>query len=124
MSDSFPRLGPEHEPDEPSGLAEYVMRHAHDDPLVIEAAEVAHGMRHLTVIHGGLTDPDSAVRMDAVLHAADDIADNGHLRTFTGRGSHGRLTLAFGPPDAEDAIAALEALVHELNPGHWTIIPH
>lgn len=88
--------------------------------LLDEAIELAHGRRHLTIVHG---DPH-------------DIAASRHLSEFYEelrrlaagcewvrvRGNAEYVTVAVGGAGADEQIALFEAAAAFANPGDWTIV--
>ena len=90
-----------------------------DELLVCEAEELAHGLRHLTIVHG---DPQG-------------IADSRHLSTFYDtlrvlassaewvrvRGTVDRVTITIGGHAAQDRVDELVAAAHAADPGYWAI---
>lgn len=90
-----------------------------DDLVVWEATEVAHGYRHVTIVHG---DPD-------------DLASSRHLSAFYDtlraltcrmewvrvRGRADYVTVTVGGPDADERIAELASTAAQADPGGWEI---
>lgn len=88
--------------------------------LLSEAIELAHGRRHLTIVHG---DPQ-------------DIAASRHLSEFYEqlrrlaagcewvrvRGNAEYVTVTVGGAGADEQIALFEAAAAFADPGHWTIV--
>ena len=88
--------------------------------LLSEAIELAHGRRHLTIVHG---DPQ-------------DIAASRHLSEFYEqlrrlaagcewvrvRGNAEYVTVTVGGAGADERIALFEAAAAFADPGHWTIV--
>ena len=106
--------------DDPS-LAESRRRELSEELLVWEATEVAHGYRHLTVVHG----------------PADNVADSRDLDAFydtirvvTGRagwarvrGTDGFVTVTVQGSDAEATIDQLRTAASAASRGRWEITP-
>ena len=92
-----------------------------DDLLVCEAEELAHGLRHLTIVHG---DPDdlTASRHLAALYDTLRVLASG-AEWVRVRGTVDRVTITLGGADAQDRIGELIAAAQAANPGHWTIAP-
>lgn len=90
------------------------------DLLLREAIELAHGRRHLTIVHG---DPH-------------DVAASRQLSEFYGelrrlaagcawvrvRGDAEYVTVTVGGAGADEQIALFEAAAAFADPGHWTIV--
>jgi hypothetical protein len=76
-----------------------------------EAAELAAGCRHLTIIHGYLERAEDWQLLERLLEAIE-AACAGHRWQRTGH--HDRLTLTVGPPGAEQVVAGLAEVAHEL----------
>jgi hypothetical protein len=88
--------------------------------LLVEAVELAHGRRHLTVVHG---DPSEVA-------ASRELSDfYEELRRLAGgcewvrvRGDAEYVTVTVGGAFAEEQIALFEAAAAFANPGEWTIV--
>lgn len=76
-----------------------------------EAAELASGCRHLSVIHGYLERAEDWDLLERLLAAIQD-ACGGHRWHRTGRSD--RLTLTVGPPNADRVVAGLAELARGL----------
>ncbi len=76
-----------------------------------EAAELAAGCRHLTVIHGDLERAEDWELLERLIEVIE-AACAGRRWRRTGRND--RLTLTVGPPDADRVVAGLAELAHEL----------
>lgn len=92
-----------------------------EDLFVCEAEEVAHGLRHLTVVHGC---PDS-LRASRYLDTFYDglrvlAAEAGWVRV---RGTVDYVTVTVRGDDADERIDALVAVARVANPGDWVIVP-
>lgn len=94
-----------------------------EDPLVVEATEIASGWRHVTVRHP-LRHADHA-EFEALAHILSTFQRLGEGRPSAACGGTDQggktIVLAYGPPDAEADIARLYRLAQELNPGTWEI---
>jgi len=75
------------------------------------------GYRHLTVVHG---DIDSA-EAEAAVRELWTWGDRHPGAIRQTRGTNDTTTWLFAPPDADNNLAALEAVAHEHNPGCWRI---
>lgn len=112
---------------DPFGVHGAVLRQTHaqgpdisSHRLLREAIELAHGRRHLTIVHG---DPQ-------------DIAASRQLSEFYGelrqlaagcewvrvRGNAQYVTVTVGGAGADERIALFEAAAAFANPGDWTIV--
>ncbi len=76
-----------------------------------EAAELAAGCRHLSVIHGDLARAEDWELLERLITAIE-AACAGRRWRRTGRND--RLTLTVGPPDADRVVAGLAELAREL----------
>src|SRR6266542_2648242 len=76
-----------------------------------EAAELAAGCRHLTVIHGDLERAEDWELLERLIEVIE-AACAGRRWRRTGRND--RLTLTVGPPDADRVVAGLAELAREL----------
>ena len=85
-----------------------------------EAQELAWGRRHLTVVHGPVTDDSAAAQVDELIANLDQFGCYAHWTRLGGVPNH-QLTLTVGGPDADQLIEAAAEVVRQLNPGHWWI---
>ena len=88
--------------------------------LIAEAAELAHGRRHLTIVHG---DP---AEIAASRHLSEFYEE---LRRLAGgcewvrvRGNAEYVTVTVGGAFADEQISLFEAAAAFANPGDWTIV--
>jgi hypothetical protein len=79
--------------------------------LADEAAELASGCRHLTVIHGYLEHAEDWPLLEQLLQAIE-AASAGYRWQRTSH--HDRFTLTVGPPNADRVVAGLAELAHKL----------
>ncbi len=88
--------------------------------LIAEAIEVAHGRRHLTVVHG---DPSEVAASRQLAEFYEELR-----RLAAGcewvrvRGTAEYVTVTVGGAFAEEQIALFEAAAAFANPGDWTIV--
>ncbi|MGE0308583.1 MAG: hypothetical protein AB7Q27_22845 [Acidimicrobiia bacterium] len=91
-----------------------------EDLLVWEAEELAHGLRHLTIVHGS---PDSLVdccHLDTFYETLRAIvAATGWVRV---RGTAEHVTITVRGADAEERINAFVTAAEAANPGPWTVV--
>lgn len=90
-----------------------------DELVAWEAEELAHGYRHLTIVHG---DPETLEASRLVSTFYD------RLRAFAARvprvrvrGTVDYVTVTVRGAEADDEVTVLTAIAMELNPGDWTI---
>ena len=76
-----------------------------------EAAELAAGCRHLSVIHGDLERAEDWDLLERLLAAIRDACAG---RRWHRTGSNDRLTLTVGPPNADRVVAGLAELAREI----------
>ncbi len=76
-----------------------------DELVVCEAEELAHGLRHLTVVHGDPTDVDAARHLAVFYNTLRVLAAGGGWVRV--RGTEEWVTVA--------------AAAHAANPRHWTL---
>ncbi|MFN6122142.1 MAG: hypothetical protein ACK5CE_21240 [Actinomycetes bacterium] len=102
----------------PSGL---VRQHGADGAVLLrEAVELAHGRRHLTIVHG---DPDEVAASRQLSEFYEELR-----RLAAGcewvrvRGNTEYVTVTVGGAVADEQIALFEAAAAFANPGDWTIV--
>jgi hypothetical protein len=80
-----------------------------DDLLVIEALELAHGKRHVSVVFDNPADPLADAQCDELVDVlADALESIKDLRISRGEG---RLTVTVGGPDASEWIGRAEEII-------------
>ena len=90
------------------------------DLLIREAVELAHGRRHVTIVHG---DPGDVAASRELSEFYDELR-----RLAAGcewvrvRGNAEYVTVTVGGAFAEEQIALFEAAAGFANPGEWTIV--
>jgi len=90
------------------------------DLLIREAVELAHGRRHLTILHGDPSDAATSRHLSAFYEELRRLAACcGWVRV---RGNAEYVTVTVGGPGADDQIALFEAASAFANPGDWTIV--
>ena len=88
--------------------------------LIAEATEVAHGRRHITVVHG---DPNEVAASRQISEFYEELR-----RLAAGcewvrvRGNAEYVTATVGGAVADEQIALFEAAAAFANPGDWTIV--
>lgn len=91
-----------------------------DDLLVIEALELAHGRRHLSVVFGEVTDLVEAEQIDELLTVLpDELAAGDGLRIG---GSHQHVTVTVEGADADAWIARATQIVERYRWPRWRIV--
>jgi hypothetical protein len=88
--------------------------------LIAEAIEVAHGRRHLTVVHGDPTEVAASRQLSEFYEELRRLA--GGCEWVRVRGSAEYVTVTVGGALAEEQIALFEAAAAFANPGDWTIV--
>lgn len=88
--------------------------------LVAEAEELAHGWRHLTVVHGDPTDLAASRQLSAFYDTLPQLDACGPVRICGN--IIGYVTITVGGSYADERIAALAAAARVADPGDWTIV--
>ena len=88
--------------------------------LVEEAQEVAWGRRHLTVVHGEVTDDVEAELLDELFAAWENVSDHSDWARIGGVPDH-HLTLSVAGQRREDLLTVAADCALRANPGHWRI---
>lgn len=92
----------------------------HEELLLWEAAEVAHGYRHLTVVHGDPDDLGLARRLSAFYDALAELA--GACKWVRVRGDVEFVTITVAGSDADERIGQFSAVARAASPGDWSIV--
>jgi|GEM_PF-2879608 hypothetical protein len=102
-------------------LAERRRRELIEELLVWEATEVAHGYRHLTVVHGSA---------DNIVESRDLDAFYDAIRVATGRAGWARVrgtnrfvTVTVRGTDADSTVDELTAIARTASRGRWLVSP-
>ena len=104
--------------DDPTTNAER-RRQLHDDLLVWEAQELAHGYRHLTVVHGPANALNESRDLDGFYDTIRDLeAESSWSRV---RGTRDYVTIAVRGDDAEEQITRLAGAAEAASRGRWNI---
>lgn len=104
--------------DDPTTNAER-RRQLRDDLLVWEAQELAHGYRHLTVVHGPANTLTESRDLDGFYGTIRDLtAVSGGARV---RGTVDYVTITLRGVDAEEQIIRLAGAAHAAGRGRWHI---
>lgn len=88
--------------------------------LIAEAIEVAHGRRHLTVVHGDPTEVAASRQLSEFYEELRRLA--GGCEWVRVRGNAEYVAVTVGGALAEEQIALFEAAAAFANPGDWTIV--
>lgn len=91
-----------------------------DRLLLLEAAESAHGRRHLTVVHGDPGDVAASRQLSEFYEELRRLA--GGCEWVRVRGNAEYVTITVGGPFAEEQIALFEVAAAFADPGDWTIV--
>ena len=88
--------------------------------LLREAIELAHGRRHLTVVHGDPVDVVASRRLSEFYEEMRRIAAGCEWVRVRGNAEH--VTVTVGGTVADERIALFEAAAAFADPGNWTIV--
>jgi hypothetical protein len=88
--------------------------------LIGEAVELAHGRRHLTILHGDPSDVATSRHLSAFYEELRRLAAG--CEWVRVRGNAEYVTVTVGGTVADEQIALFEAAAAFTNPGHWTIV--
>jgi hypothetical protein len=91
-----------------------------ESPVVIEAEELAHGRRHLTVVHGDPTEVAASRQLSDFYEELRRLAAG--CEWVRVRGNAEYVTVTVGGAFAEEQIALFEAAAAFADPGDWTIV--
>lgn len=89
-----------------------------EELLVWEAVEVAHGFRHLTVVHGPAVTVSESRDLDAFYDTIRSELDGCWARV---RGTDGFVTVTVRGPAADATIDHLSIVAHAASRGRWEI---
>lgn len=92
----------------------------YDELLVCEAEEVAHGHRHVTVLHGDPTDLPASRHLSEFYDTLRNLA--GHCLWVRVRGDADYVTVTVRGSDADERIAAFVGAAEAANPGSWDVV--
>ena len=101
-------------------LADERRRELGEELLVWEATEVAHGYRHLTVVHGPALTMAESDDLDAFYDTIRFEVGTGWARV---RGTDGFVTVTVRGPAADATIDHLSIVAHAASRGRWEITP-
>lgn len=88
--------------------------------LLVEATELAHGRRHLTVVHGDPGEVAASRHLSGFYEELRRLAAG--CEWVRVRGNAEYVTVTVGGALAEEQIALFEAAAAFANPGDWTIV--
>jgi hypothetical protein len=91
-----------------------------EELVVAEAAELARGIHHVSIVHGDPVDLHQADQVDTFLAQVEQLAAEGEWSRR--RGDHEHVIVAIGGADAEVRIDHITGLANLANPGHWVVI--
>ena len=116
--------GDEMSGDDRQSAAEAYLAQLRQAALIAEAEDLAHGVRHLSVVTGELETADDVTRIEQLTAAAWRGRDGARMRTS--RGGSDYVTLFIEGAAADQFVDELAALAEALNPGWWrmTRSPH
>lgn len=90
------------------------------DILIREAVELAHGRRHLTILHGDPSDIAASRYLSEFYEEMRRLAAG--CEWVRVRGNAEYVTVTVGGLAADERIALFEAAAAFANPGDWTIV--
>ncbi|MEQ1704233.1 MAG: hypothetical protein ABMA25_29350 [Ilumatobacteraceae bacterium] len=90
------------------------------DLLLREAIELAHGRRHVTIVHGDPGDVAASRELSEFYEELRSLARG--CEWVRVRGNAEYVTVTVGGPVADEQIALFEAAAAFANPGDWTIV--
>jgi NAD(P)-dependent dehydrogenase (short-subunit alcohol dehydrogenase family) len=90
-----------------------------EDLVVAEAAELARGIHHVSIVHGDPVDLHQADQVDTFLAQVEQEAAEAEWSRR--RGDHEHIIVAMGGADAEARISHITGLANLANPGHWVV---
>lgn len=93
-----------------------------EELVVWEAAEVAHGYRHLTVVHGDPTDLPASRNLSAFYDTLQPLVDGCEWVRVRGDRANTWVTITVRGDDADKRIGLFAAAAAEADPGGWTIV--
>jgi hypothetical protein len=88
--------------------------------LVWEAEEVAHGHRHVTIVHGDPDTVDAARHLSAFYETIRDFAED--CSWVRVRGEFAYVTVTVRGPDADEQIREVALAAAVADPGDWTVM--
>ncbi len=88
--------------------------------VAAEALELAHGRRHLTILHGDPSDVATSRQLSAFYEELRRLAAGCEWVRVRGHAEY--VTVTVGGAFAEEQIALFEAAAAFANPGDWTIV--
>ena len=91
-----------------------------DELLVCEAEELAHGHRHLTILHGDPTDVAQSRHLSAFYDTLRRLADG--CSWVRVRGDLDYVTVTVRAEGADEQIAPFTSAAESANPGAWLIV--
>lgn len=92
-----------------------------EDLVAWEAEELAHGYRHLTIVHGDPRDLDESRHLSAFFDTLATVAGRAGLVRV--RGTVHYVTITAHGPQADEQIGEFAAVADEFSGGDWTITP-
>lgn len=90
-----------------------------DELLVCEAIEIAHGYRHLTVVHGPGDTIDECRSLDDFYDQINAVVSDGWARV---RGTVDYVTITVHGPNADDTLARLSTMAETAGRATWLIV--
>ncbi len=95
-------------------------KHERSNLLLEEATELAHGRRHLTIVHGDPAEVNVSRHLSEFYEELRRLAAG--CEWVRVRGNAEYVTVTVGGAVADERIALFEAAAAFANPGDWTIV--
>lgn len=114
--DRSPRIGP----GVGSSASPEQLQRTRQGFLIAEAIELAHGRRHLSIVHGDPVDVVASRRLSEFYEELRRLAAG--CEWVRVRGNAEYVTVTVGGAGADERIALFEAAAAFADPGHWTIV--
>jgi hypothetical protein len=118
--DDFPEFPSSDQAESSAARAHLHWRHS-EDPLVVEATEIAGGWRHLTVTRPATEDDEHSPALGRLFAEFTRYRGRPHAVCGGHQGDRRLIVIALGPPDAGEEIIRLYRLAEDLNPGDWEL---
>jgi hypothetical protein len=90
-----------------------------DELVCVEAAELARGVHHVSVVHGDPATVRGAEQLATFLGQIDTLIVGAEWSRRRGDSEH--IIVAFAGADAAERIGHVVALAELSNPGHWVV---
>jgi hypothetical protein len=91
-----------------------------DEMVVWEAEEIAHGRRHLTIVHGRPENVVESCRLDMLYDGLRELTRGAEWARV--RGTSDYVTVTVSGSDADERIGTIEAMADAANRDSWRIV--